>query len=538
MLSRLKRRTPSATYPDSPSSPLSPPAADTAPSTARSPDRDRSPTPSTRSTTARSYTTPVKPPPADRSTLSPTRAYRSPSSVHSRTSRSSSFGSFADDHRTQSIGEGSLSLDHLALPDGHAHGHPQNLTLVVQAPELLVDSASSTAGSPASHGRDSLDTPTDAASALLADLRTPLAAHEPLFAPLGHHAPAPAAPSSRPRSHTSSEAVRAGPAYPVRAPRISDNGLDALAAINVAPTRSFTAPSLPTGSAISSTTVSPPSMSRTSSRNGTSRPASRSSSIASQQYPDHLSLRPPSSSSTGVAAGRSFSPVRGRKPSPSVSSAGMGGISGALASPSANLRHPHALVPPAAGDGERAPLAPPPEGAGAGAGAPPSATPSLASARTSLESHMAPMSNAVDDSDGQGSVYRSGGGEHAGAFLSMDQLGDFDDVVSQLGTGYAVASSKRNAEFHALFKNVPDDDYLIEDYGCALQREILIQGRLYISEHHLSFYANIFGWVTSVVIPFSEVCSIEKRMTAYVIPNAIQVATMHARVRLVFEGAR
>lgn len=36
------------------------------------------------------------------------------------------------------------------------------------------------------------------------------------------------------------------------------------------------------------------------------------------------------------------------------------------------------------------------------------------------------------------------------------------------------------------------------DYGCALQREILIQGRLYISEHHLSFNANIFGWVTTV----------------------------------------
>lgn len=47
-------------------------------------------------------------------------------------------------------------------------------------------------------------------------------------------------------------------------------------------------------------------------------------------------------------------------------------------------------------------------------------------------------------------------------FLSMDQLGDFDDVVSQLGTGYAVASSKRNADFHALFKNISDDDYLIE----------------------------------------------------------------------------
>lgn len=70
----------------------------------------------------------------------------------------------------------------------------------------------------------------------------------------------------------------------------------------------------------------------------------------------------------------------------------------------------------------------------------------------------------------------------------------------------------------------------LADYGCALQREILIQGRLYISEHHLSFNANIFGWVTTHTLPFSEVVSIEKRMTAYVIPNAIQVTTLHARV--------
>ena len=48
------------------------------------------------------------------------------------------------------------------------------------------------------------------------------------------------------------------------------------------------------------------------------------------------------------------------------------------------------------------------------------------------------------------------------AMVSMDVLGDFDDVVAQIGTGYALASSKRNAEFHALFKTVPEDDYLIE----------------------------------------------------------------------------
>lgn len=61
------------------------------------------------------------------------------------------------------------------------------------------------------------------------------------------------------------------------------------------------------------------------------------------------------------------------------------------------------------------------------------------------------------------------------------------------------------------------------DYGCALQRDILIQGRVYISENHMCFHANIFGWVTTLVIPFHNVKAIEKKMTAFVIPNAIGV---------------
>lgn len=36
------------------------------------------------------------------------------------------------------------------------------------------------------------------------------------------------------------------------------------------------------------------------------------------------------------------------------------------------------------------------------------------------------------------------------------------------------------------------------DYGCALQKEILLQGRLYVSEQHICFNSNIFGWVTNV----------------------------------------
>ncbi|KAI1657561.1 hypothetical protein F4813DRAFT_360453 [Daldinia decipiens] len=96
-------------------------------------------------------------------------------------------------------------------------------------------------------------------------------------------------------------------------------------------------------------------------------------------------------------------------------------------------------------------------------------------------------------------------------------------------TGFAVASKKRNRDFHVLFKSVPDDDYLIEDYSCALQREILAHGRLYVSESHLCFSSNIFGWVTTLVISFDEIVSVEKRSTALVFRNGLMISTLHAK---------
>lgn len=38
------------------------------------------------------------------------------------------------------------------------------------------------------------------------------------------------------------------------------------------------------------------------------------------------------------------------------------------------------------------------------------------------------------------------------------------------GTGFAVASPKRNRDFHGFFKSVPEDDYLIEDYSASTLR--------------------------------------------------------------------
>ncbi|KAK5098910.1 hypothetical protein LTS08_006289 [Lithohypha guttulata] len=96
-------------------------------------------------------------------------------------------------------------------------------------------------------------------------------------------------------------------------------------------------------------------------------------------------------------------------------------------------------------------------------------------------------------------------------------------------SGFAIAPKPRNRAFHQQFRSVPEDDFLIEDYSCALQKEILLAGRIYISEGHICFSSNILGWVTTLIISFEEVVSIEKENTAIVIPNAIAVQTLHAR---------
>ncbi|THH30225.1 hypothetical protein EUX98_g3958 [Antrodiella citrinella] len=147
------------------------------------------------------------------------------------------------------------------------------------------------------------------------------------------------------------------------------------------------------------------------------------------------------------------------------------------------------------------------------------------SRRTSVSGY-APSELSDRDSFHSGMVGSGSSGESS-EDEDLDDLDlDADDIPV---TGFAVASNMRNQEFHKMFSGIPEGDYLIEDYGCALQREILIQGRLYISENHVCFHANIFGWITDLVIPMYDVITLDKRMTAFVIPNAISLTTRTAK---------
>ncbi|KAJ7950773.1 GRAM domain family protein, putative isoform 1 [Quillaja saponaria] len=80
----------------------------------------------------------------------------------------------------------------------------------------------------------------------------------------------------------------------------------------------------------------------------------------------------------------------------------------------------------------------------------------------------------------------------------------------------------RSEEYRQLFR-LPTDEVLIEDFNCAFQENILIQGHMYLFVHFICFYSNIFGFETKKIIPFNEVTSVKKAKTAGIFPNAIEV---------------
>jgi hypothetical protein len=127
------------------------------------------------------------------------------------------------------------------------------------------------------------------------------------------------------------------------------------------------------------------------------------------------------------------------------------------------------------------------------------------------------------------SVTTGGTSVTIGATIHSPVMNPAANLSTQKLTGFAIASKKRNRDFHGIFKSVPDDDYLIEDYSCALQREILAHGRLYVSEGHLCFSSNILGWTTTLVMSFDEIVSVEKRSTALLFKNGLMISTLQAK---------
>lgn len=84
---------------------------------------------------------------------------------------------------------------------------------------------------------------------------------------------------------------------------------------------------------------------------------------------------------------------------------------------------------------------------------------------------------------------------------------------------------ERNLQFKKIFVDkglIDESDQFLASYSCAYQREILAQGRMFISQFNVCFYANIIGWETTLVIPMKEIKLIKKMKAAFIFPNSIQ----------------
>ncbi|KAG9487881.1 hypothetical protein GDO78_007598 [Eleutherodactylus coqui] len=114
--------------------------------------------------------------------------------------------------------------------------------------------------------------------------------------------------------------------------------------------------------------------------------------------------------------------------------------------------------------------------------------------------------------------------------LTLDMKNDTMKLERKKSTSQI---SKANAQFHKLFKDVPKDEMLKESFTCALQKEILYQGKLYISENWICFYSKVFGKDTKIVIPVFAVTVIKKTKTALLVPNALVISTVTDRFMFV-----
>ncbi|KAI3852821.1 hypothetical protein MKX03_028655 [Papaver bracteatum] len=120
----------------------------------------------------------------------------------------------------------------------------------------------------------------------------------------------------------------------------------------------------------------------------------------------------------------------------------------------------------------------------------------------------------ITKSAGAGGGGSVGGGNRSEAEASSD---DVDILFSPSSPGYL-----KSEEYRLLFR-LPSDEVLVQDFNCAFQENILLQGHMYLFVRHICFYSNIFGYETKKAIPFNEVTCIRKAKTAGIFPNAIDI---------------
>ncbi|KAM7415554.1 hypothetical protein PAMA_017863 [Pampus argenteus] len=105
---------------------------------------------------------------------------------------------------------------------------------------------------------------------------------------------------------------------------------------------------------------------------------------------------------------------------------------------------------------------------------------------------------------------------------------DSDSKIERKKSQYSQLS-KSNCQYHKIFKEISKEEQLRQSYTCALQKDILYQGRMFVSDHWICFHSKVFGKDTKIAIPVISVTHIKKTKTAILVPNALVISTANDR---------
>lgn len=97
-------------------------------------------------------------------------------------------------------------------------------------------------------------------------------------------------------------------------------------------------------------------------------------------------------------------------------------------------------------------------------------------------------------------------------------------------------ASRRMKHFQKLFKSVLKDQMpeLIDSYVCAYQGDILLQGKMYITDRYLCFHSRIISYVTKHVHPWNQIERVTKERVAFIFPTAIGIKLKSPEKKLTY----
>lgn len=94
--------------------------------------------------------------------------------------------------------------------------------------------------------------------------------------------------------------------------------------------------------------------------------------------------------------------------------------------------------------------------------------------------------------------------------------GGIDDPLNKFSAG--MGDTEKDCLFRQKFR-LPPTEAIVDEFSCAVSKDILLHGRMYVSPGFLCFYSRIFSHRTVEVVPFSDITAIEKRNTSLFIPD-------------------